>query len=541
MTGAARRLVLSIDLGTSGCKAALFTMTGQCVGFDFTPVPLHLMPPGGAEQNPLDWWQAIVQSTRRLVSDPSVSAAEIAAMSVNTQWSGTVAVDRTGTPLMNAIIWLDTRGADPVNKVRRGLVNVDGYGVGKLLHWVRLAGGAPGRAGKDPLAHVLYIKTRLPHIYDQTYKFLEVKDYINLRLTGNFLATFDSITLHWVTDNRRLDRIDYHPRLLKIAGIQREKLPDLVRAIDVIGHLSQSAADDLGLPRTVQVVGGSPDTMAAAIGSGAVRDYDGHSYLGTSSWLSAHVPFKKLDIRSCIASLPCAIPDRYLICNEQETAGNCLTFLRDNVLYHKDQLLMEEKLPDVYKIFDQVAATAPAGANGLIFTPWLWGERSPVDNHLIRGGWHNLSLNNNRADIIRSCFEGVALNQRWVLCAVEKFIKRPMGAINMVGGGANSDIWCRIHADVFNRPIRQVAEPILANARGSAFIAAVALGELGFYDIPGKIKIKQVYEPDPNHRSLYDDLFAEYVRIYHANKAIHARLNRRSVSPYARRSGDGVA
>jgi xylulokinase len=429
--------------------------------------------------------------------------------------------------MMNAIIWLDTRGARKIEAVKRGIINISGYGLSRLYRWVRLTGGAPSPSGKDPIAHILFIKEEFPKIYEKTHKFLEVKDYINLRLTGRCCATYDSIILHWLTDNRDLSRIDYHPGLLKMTGMEREKLPDLVRATDVIGKLTREAAHDLGLPESVKVVGGSPDTVAAGIGSGAVRDYEAHTYLGTSSWLSAHVPYKKLDLRAGIASLPSAIPDRYYIANEQETAGNCLNFLRDKVLYHKDELLREENLPDVFKIFDRVAETAPPGANGLIFTPWLYGERTPVDNHLIRGGWHNLSLDNNRADIIRSCLEGVAFNQRWVLHAVERFMKRRVDTLNMVGGGAGSDIWCQIHADVFDRAIRQVADPILANARGSAFIAAVALGEMDFKDIPDLIRIKKTYEPDPGNRALYDAMFAEYINIYHANKAIHARLNRR--------------
>jgi xylulokinase len=520
------KYVLCIDLGTSGCKAAVFTVQGECLGFEFTAVPLFLIPGGGAEQDPKDWWKAIKRSTRQLLQNNPLLKEAIIAVSVNTQWSGTVPVDQYGNPLMNSIIWLDTRGSIQIQALKKGIINIRGFGVGKLYRWIRLTGGAPGSAGKDPLAHILFIKDRFPDIYRKTHKFLEVKDYINLRLTGRFLATYDSITLHWITDNRNLSRIDYHKALLKMTGLEREKFPDLVRATDIIGTLTREAANDLGLPESVKVVGGSPDTVASAIGSGAVRDYEGHTYLGTSSWLSAHVPYKKVDLKTGIATIPSAIPNRYYIANEQETAGNCLNFLRDNILFHKDELLREEKVPDLFKIFDRVAETVPPGANGLIFTPWLYGERTPVDDHLIRGGWHNLSLENNRADLIRSCLEGVAFNQRWVLAAVEKFMKRELGAINMVGGGASSDLWCQIHADVFDRPIRQVVDPIQTNARGSAFIAAVALGEMTFDDIPERIKIKNIFQPNPDNRRLYDERFREFVNIYHANKAIHARLNR---------------
>jgi xylulokinase len=527
MAGVRKKLILCIDLGTSGCKAAIFDIQGEFRGFDFTAVPLQLVPPGGAEQDPDDWWNAIVRSTRRLMQAHAVPPAHVVAVSVNTQWSGTVPVDADGRHLMNAIIWLDTRGAEQIKNVRRGRFSIAGFGAAKLWRWIRYSGGAPGRSGKDPLAHILYIREKLPEVYRKTYKFLEVKDYINLRLCGRFLATCDSITLHWLTDNRDLSRIDYHPSLLKMTGLPRDKFPELVRATDIVGTLTPRAAEDLGLTQAVKVLGGSPDMVAAGIGSGAVRDYEAHTYLGTSSWLSAHVPFKKLDLISSVASLPSAIPNRYFIATEQETAGNCLTFLKDNILYHQDELLREEQLPDVFKIFDRVAAGAPPGSHGLIFTPWLYGERTPVENHLIRGGWHNLSLNNNRADIIRSCLEGVALNQRWVLQAVEKFMQRETGPINIIGGGANSDIWCQIHADVFNRPIRQVADPILANARGSAYIAAVALGEMRFEEIPARIHIKRTFQPNPATRDLYDTLFKEFVNIYHANKEIHARLNQR--------------
>ncbi len=526
MTQSKHRYVLCIDLGTSGCKAALFTTHGENAGFAFSPVPLHLIQGGGAEQDPADWWNAICQSTKELFQNSNIKPEEIIAVSANTQWSGTVPVDKSGQNLMNCIIWLDSRGADQINRLRKGLINISGYGASKILRWIKITGGAPGATGKDPIAHILFIKEQFPEVFNNTYKFLEPKDYVNLKLTGKFLATYDSITLHWVTDNRDLSKVDYHAGLLKMTGLKRDMLPDLAQATDVIGTLSKEAARDLGLSESVVVIGGTPDTTAAAVGSGAVRDYEGHSYLGTSSWISAHVPFKKTDIGCGVAALPSAIPNRYYIANEQETAGNALTFLKENILYHKDELLQEENVPDVYKIFDRVAATAPAGSNGLIFTPWMYGERTPVDDPLIRGGWHNVSLDNNRADLIRSCLEGVAFNQKWLLNGVEKLMKRKMETITLVGGGGISDIWCQIHADIFNRKIRQVEDPIQANARGSAFLAGIALGDITFDDIPDRIKTKRIYEPDPKNRKVYDDMFKEFINIYHANKKIHARLNR---------------
>ncbi len=520
------KYILAIDLGTSGPKVALISIYGDIIASEFKATDIVLLPNGGAEQNPDDWWEAVKTAVRRLLDKRMVPVEAIVAVSCTSQWSGTVAVDRHGHHLLNAIIWMDSRGAPYVKQITGGPVKVEGYGLRKLLTWLRLTGGIPTRSGKDPIAHILFIKDQHPEIYRQTYKFLEPKDYLNLRLTGQFAASYDSITLHWLTDNRDLSKVTYDNRLVKMATVEREKLPDLKQAVDILGPIKPEAAGELGLNKNVPVVMSSPDVPSAAIGSGAVRDYEGHVYLGTSSWLTCHVPFKKTDIFNNMASLPSAIPNRYFIANEQESAGACLNFLRDNILYHRDELERKVKQPDIYQIFDQIAERVPAGSERVIFTPWLYGERTPIEDHTVRGAFYNLSLRNNREHLIRAVFEGVAYNSRWLLGYVEQFIKRPFEALNMIGGGANSNIWCQIYADVLNRPIRQVKDPIHANTRGAAFLAAVALGHLTFDDIPAQIQIANTYQPNTKNRRIYDELFAEFVNIYKQNKKTYARLNR---------------
>ena len=296
--------------------------------------------------------------------------------------------------------------------------------------------------------------------------------------------------------------------------------------IRILGTIRPEIARDWGLREDVQVVIGSPDIYSAAVGSGAVRDYETHLYIGTSSWLTCHVPFKKTDVLHNLAALPSAIPGRYLLADEQECAGICLQFLRDNILFHRDELSSGDKPSNVYQLFDQIASRAPAGSGKVIFTPWLYGERTPVDDHSVRGGFFNQSLRTTREHLVRAVFEGVAYNSRWLLKYVEQFIKRRVEAINMVGGGARSSIWCQIHADVLNRPIRQVKDPVEVNLRGAALLAAVALGDLQYDDIASRVPITQTYTPDPDHRKIYDQLFAEFIAIYESNRKIYARLNR---------------
>jgi len=520
------KFILAIDLGTSGPKTALVTTGGEVVDFEFKENEVILLPDGGAEQRPADWWDAIRHTAGKVLAKQLVPVEDIEAVCCSTQWSGTVAVDRGGNPLMNAIIWLDSRGSRQVKRITGGMVKLEGYGILKLQRWLRLTGGIPSHTGKDPIAHILFIKEQYPDIYRQTYKFLEPKDYINLKLTGKLAASPDSIALHWLTDNRDLDRVDYDARLLRMSTVQRDKFPDLKRAVDILGPIKPEVAAELGLSEKVQVVMGTPDIPCAAIGSGAVKDFEGHLYIGTSSWLTCHVPFKKTDIFHSMASLPSAIPGKYFIANEQETAGACLNYLKNNIFYHKDQLLAEEQVPNVYKIFDQIAAEVPAGSDKVIFTPWLYGERTPVEDHTVRAAIFNQSLKTTRAHIIRAVFEGVAYNSKWLLGYVEKFIKRRMDSIHMIGGGANSDVWCQIHADVLNRTIKQVKDPIQANLRGAAFLAAVSLGHLSFDDISDRIQIAHTYVPNPANRSIYAELFKEFLNIYKCNKRIYARLNK---------------
>ena len=520
------RYILAVDLGTSGVKVALIALDGRVAGWESEPVALHVLPGGGAEQHPDDWWDGLMAAAGRLLCSRPAAAREVAAVCCSTQGEGTVAVDRQGRPLMDCILWMDMRGAEPLHRRFRGAVNYSGFSLARIQRWIRLTGGMPSPTGKDPAAHMLLVREAFPEVYERTYKFLNVLDYLNLRLTGRFVATYDSIFTSWVTDNRRAGKVHYHEGLVADCGVDAGKLPEIVKCTDVLGTLTAGAAAALGLPASTAVVAGAIDNTAAAIGSGAVDDFATHLYVGTSSWLATHVPYKKTDIFSGIASVPCAVPGRWLLTALQAAAGANLTFLRDNVLYHHDELLTEERLPDVFKIFDRIAAHVPAGANGVIYTPWIYGERAPVDDRALRAGLYNLSLDNTREDIVRAFLEGVALNTRWLMKPVEKFLGRPVAALNLVGGGGQSAVWSQIFADTLGVEVRQVRDPIQANARGAAWIAAVGLGEIEFRDVPGLVGIAEVYQPQAANRAVYDERFAAFVEIHKRLRGLYRRLNR---------------
>ncbi len=306
----------------------------------------------------------------------------------------------------------------------------------------------------------------------------------------------------------------------------RAKLPELKQAAEVLGPLMPAAAAELGLPAGVPVVAGTTDAQSAAIGSGAVQDFEAHLYVGTSSWISCFVPFKKTDPFHNMASLPSAVPGRYYVANEQECAGVCLTFLRDRLIYPADELAVGKAPASPYQVFDRVAAQVPTGSGGVMFTPWLVGERTPIEDHTVRGGFFNLSLQTPRAHLVRAVFEGVAYNARWLLGCVERFCGRRLDHLHMIGGGAKSEVWCQIFADVLNRSIRQVKDPLQANARGAGLVGSVALGRITFADIAARVEIARTFHPDPAHRPIYDELFREFLNIYKNNRRMYRRLNR---------------
>jgi xylulokinase len=506
--------ILAIDLGTGGPKVALVDDRGRVVAHEVETTGVILEPHGGAEQDPDSWWDAITRAVLRLVAAAPDEAARVAGVSVTSQWCGTVPVDADGKAIGNAIIWMDSRGAAAIAKVVSGRVNVMGYDPRRLARWVQLTGAAPSLSGKDSIAHILWLKEERPEVYDAAERLLEPGDYLNLRLTGKAVSSHDCIVMHWLTDNRERDAITYHPQLLEWTGVDKAKLPQLVPSASVVGELLPAVAEEWGIAAGVPVTTAMGDVHAACVGCGAVNDYEPHLYLGTSSWLSFHLPGKRTDIRNNMAAFPAALPGKYFLANEHEAAGACL-------LHARDQLHLVDTLEEL----NDVAESAPAGSNGLIYLPWLNGERTPVDDHTIRGGWTNLSLAHDRADLLRSILEGVAYNSRWLMEAVESFTKSPLGPIVVIGGGARSDLWCQIHADVLQRPIRRVEDYQHAGTRGAALVSWVALGRMGVDDLDGLVEVEEEFIPDLSTTATYQPLYEAFLAMYKATKSIHAGLN----------------
>ena len=376
----------------------------------------------------------------------------------------------------------------------------------KLLSWLRKTGGAPASSGKDSAAHILYLKEKEPEVYASTSVFLEPKDYVNYRLTGSLAASFDDIAVTWVTDNRDAASVRYDRGLLRRLAIDGSKLPPLRRSTDIIGSVTESSAKSLGVKAGTQVVAGAGDMQASLVGSGCTEPYRFLVYLGTSAWATAHVPSKRTDIFHNIASLPSAIPGMYFIAAEQESAGSALNLARS--------LFASGAAPQRFADLDSLAATAAPAEGGILFAPWLVGERAPVEDKSLRGAFANVTLASGRAQMVRAVLEGVAYNTRWMLEPAERLAGKKAESVRVAGGGGTSALWCQILADVLRRHVHSVENPTYATARGAALLAGVGTGLTTFDAISKDVAVAREFSPRAAPAETYGRMYKTFTRFH---------------------------
>jgi len=520
-----RSYVLVIDLGSGGPKSAVVEDTGRIVSHAGEKVVTHLLPDGGAEQDPEAWWTLARSAARRALEASGLPPERILAVSCTSQWSVVVPVDARGEPLCRAVHWLDTRGAPHNRAITRGFPSVQGYGAGKLWTWLRQTGLAPTHSGVDSLGHVLFLKNQRPELYARTDKFLEPMDYLTLRLTGRLTASQHTMVPFMLVDNRRWSVERYSPALLRLAGVPEEKFPPLIPNDGEVGPVCAAVARELGLSASARVFSGINDTTASAVGAGAVDDFDGIIYIGTSAVLTCHIPFKKTDIVHMMASMPSPLRNKYLLIAEQGTGGKNLEHYLRNIVFAEDDFRTGPVPEDVFGLTNRVAAGAPPGSGGVLFLPWLNGSLAPQENPRVRGGFFNISLKTTRGHMTRAVMEGVAFNNRWAMGPAQKFTGHGFPRLRFAGGGALSDLWAQIHADVLGVPIHRVADPMHTTVRGAALYAFSRLGIVPADRLSGRVDIERVFEPRGDVRPLYDRMYAQFLALYKRNRKIFQALN----------------
>lgn len=493
-------LIIAVDVGTSSLKVGLVGPDLDVLHSADHAHPVSYPGPGCAEQDPLDWWLALRLALVKLSNSCPNLRGRAAGMVFASQMCGVVAADREGRPLRPCMIWLDKRAAPIAREVMGGFPRLFGYGLLKLLSSIRLTNGAPSLNGMDPPAKMLWLKRHEPKVYEKAWKLLDVKDWLMLRATGHAVTTADLANVTWMMDTRK-GREGWSDQLIGRFGLRRELLPAIVEGTASPGGLTAAAASELGLAEGLPVFAGAGDVCAAAIGSGAVEDGELHISLGTSSWISGFYPGRRLSASEGYATILSPFGNRPLLIATQESAGSCLDWL-DDVIGHEP-------------------AADPPGVAPPLFLPWLAGERVPVDDNRLRGGFLGLSLQHGRASLRRAVIEGVALNTRWAWQSVARQRgTRHAHLLRAVGGGALNGALCQAMADCLGADIAVARDPRNAGVRGAAAIAAAGLGwRASVWEAAKGFErsSETVYRPDAARRAYFDERFRLFLDAYKRN------------------------
>ena len=515
--------VLAIDLGTSGPKAAVIGQSGGIVGTARAHVDYLSLPDNGAEQDPEAVWSACKRACREALQVAGVNPRRVLALACSSQYSSVVPVDRDGNATMNMVLWLDQRG----DKSRlKKLPNYPRRSDTPLQTLQRLRiHGLPPIGGSDSLSHIRWIKYARPDIYERTHKFLEPMDYLIMKFTGEFTANQCTALMFLSTDNRRLNVTQYNRQLLSYSAIEAEKLPDLVPLDSIVGTVRHEVAVEIGLLPDTKVITGLNDTQSGGIGTYAFTGDHAAISIGSTGVLITHVDFKRTDVRHAIMSMPSPVDDTYFVFAENGIAGGALSHFLENIIYANDAL-GNLSIEDRFTALSRAIADVEPGSNGVVFLPWMGGAIAPSADARMRGGFLNLSLDTRRGHMARAVLEGVAMNLSWLSGPVEKFCRRRFSHYLYYGGGAESNDWSQILADVLDTPVHQLENPQYVTCVGGAMLAFQRMGLLDFGDIRERVKVKRIYQPRAAYRALYDDLLAQFKAAFRQTRPVLRALNR---------------
>lgn len=504
------RYILAHDLGTTGDKATLYNSDGQLVASTFFSYETNYFNYNWVEQNPEDWWRAVCSSTKRLILDSGVAAEQIACISFSGQMMGCVPVDKSGKALRKAIIWADQRSVKEEQFLK------DRLGQEKVY---RITGhrASASYSGEK----ILWLRNNEPELYKDTYKFLHAKDYIVMKLTGGFATDYSDASGMNLLDIKKLQ---WSEEILDVIGIESSKLPELHYSTDIIGEVHCSAAKETGLKPGTPVVIGAGDGMCAATGAGVVKEGSAYNYLGSSSWIGIATGEPVYDDKLRTFTWVHMVPGMYSPTGTMQSAGGSLQWFK-NVLCDLESLIASEEGRSVYALIDSKVSISQPGANGLLYLPYLLGERSPHWNSEARGAFVGLSMTHSKEDICRAVLEGVTFNLKIILDAFDGTID--IDEIKLIGGGAKSKVWRQIFADIFGK---RIAKPVFldeATSLGAAIAGGVGVGVFKDFSVAEKfVQIDETDMPRIEYSERYAKLYDIFKKTYQQLVPVYEELSK---------------
>ncbi len=500
------KYLLAHDLGTSGNKATLFTTEGALVKSVLRTYSVNFFNSNWAEQNPEEWWQAVCDSTRELVSGIDIN--DVVGISYSGQMQGCVCVDKDGNSLRPAIIWADMRAREEAELLKEKIGEREFY---------HITGHKP--SSSYGLEKLMWVKNNEPDIYKKTYKVMNAKDYMVLKMTGNYYTEFSDASS---TNAFDLNTFTWSEGIVDASGVDCEMFPEAVQSTYVAGELHSKAARECGLKSGIPVVMGGGDGMCASVGAGSVAPGHVYNCLGSSSWVSMTTEKPVYDDQMRTFNFAHIVPGMIGPCGTMQTAGAAFSWLK-NTVCTSEGMMQDMGKGDAYELINSQIASSPAGANGVMFLPYLIGERSPWWNPEAKGAFLGLKMENTRADILRSVVEGIGMNLNIILdiiCGNEK-----PKSITVFGGMAKGHIQRQILADIYGIDVLPVVALDEATSMGAAVTAGVGVGALkDFSEVDKFIAYREPSKPIPQNAEKYKHLQAIFEKAYHALNEINSML-----------------
>ena len=527
--------IIVYDFGTSSVKTCLFDIDSEIhlVASSVGKYGLYISDNGGAEQDTEEWWNAICSTTGDLFKHSEVKPEKIEGMAFCSQMQGSVFVDENGNALRRPMSYLDQKGFKEYKEcMGTGIIKVSGCSLYKLVRNL-LVNYAGSTSAKDPVWKYKWVENNEPEIFNRIYKWLDINDYLVARCTGRIIRTPDSAFATFLYDTRK-GKEGWNKGLLKMYKVNPKHMPDIIECTDLAGGLTKKAADELGLKEGTPVFAGGGDTTFVNIGAGCTNPGDTHIYIGTSGWVSTYLNYQTVDINSMITGVLSAKKGYYNYYAELETAGKCFDWVANHLaldevgIYLNQKKItddLESKYTSLYDYLSEEVSKVPPGANGVIFTPWLHGNRCPFEDSNAGGMFFNIRVGNGKRDMIRAVLEGICYHLRWLLESEEAKVKTS-DPVRFVGGGALSQVTCQMLADITGRTIETVNNTQEVGAVGTALVVAAGIKGTDVLELSRRlIKVNHSYFPNPQNKDVYEQNYKVFKKLYKSNAANFREIN----------------
>ncbi len=527
--------IISYDVGTTGVKTCLFSIENEVklIAGEYGTYELYILEDGGAEQDAEEWWNALCTTTEGLLKKTGVSADEIEGITFCSQMQGLVLVDKEGNAVRRPMSYMDQRAKKQMKKYGGNGIAVLGLNAGKLIRSLCYTTAAPVSV-KDPIWKYLWVKDNEPENFKKVYKWLDVKEYLICRASGEFVMTKDSAYATFLYDTRK-GKWEWSKKLCKQFSVNYKHMPKVIDCSDMAGRINAKAAAELHLKEGTPVFGGGGDATLIGVGAGCVSPGQTHIYSGTSGWVSTVTGKQIVDPICGIAAVVGAGKGIFNYFAEMETAGKCFEWVKDHLALDEIGVYLEKKnitdgtdraYESLYDYLSATIAKSPAGAGGVVFTPWLHGNRCPFEDANAAGVFFNIRLETGKTELMRAVLEGICFHLRWMLEKESNKVETSK-AIRFVGGGALSKVTCQILADITGRKIETVNNAKDVGAVGAAVIAGVGLNKIKSLKEAGKfVPVKETFVPNPANKEVYDRNYRVFVKLYSVNKKLFCDINK---------------